>query len=635
VFVEDAIAYLASKAIRVARGPGEEVIVHCLFCPDGDPKGKGKMYVNADTWLYDCKRCGTRGNRKTLMRHFGDEDVVEYMPGLNPAMRRKALSEATDIAAEMLLENQPILDQLKARGLSMRTIVDARLGYVPTGWSLCGSLKSTNVVADLIASGLMTEKGQDFLANRITIPYQSHGDVVQLRGKDPQPGGKYLTPTGDAVRLYNADRLQDALDVIIVEGEFDALVLQQHLQLSGDSKLMATAVVGIPGAEALPTGFLSYFEGARRVYVALDPDDTGMRAAIRIKDLLGSKARIVHLPEDLPKCDWSEFFSARGKTWRDVVPLLAAADSEGRRLWTIGDAETSWRYVEDEVGGVKLGFPELDDWMDPGMKPGQVLIPLAKTGVGKTNFLCNVAWYTRTRPLLYVTLEMTRAEIYERLRRIAFFWNPLYTDEQIREEFKLLRIVDQNRLKEGDLARLCEEYAEEVGIAPQLAFVDYLGYYAKGVKGTGLYEKTTNAAMSLKEDAKGAFVSLITPHQVNRSADDGKPLDMDDARDSGAVEETADMIISLYAPADSVKAVDGRPTSATVRTQILKNRNGPKGMAASFTFSNASLVLVPANTPAAQLCEEENRMIWRGAKYPEVRAFRRGGEHADRQLRLA
>jgi hypothetical protein len=46
-------------------------------------------------------------------------------------------------------------------------------------------------------------------------------------------------------------------------------------------------------------------------------------------------------------------------------------------------------------------------------------------------------------------------------------------------------------------------------------------------------------------------------------------------------------------------------------------------------------VLVPANTPAAQLCEEENRMIWRGAKYPEVRAFRRGGEHADRQLRLA
>lgn len=631
---EDLIAYLASKGQRIHRGPGQEVILHCLFCPDGDAKGRGKMYLNAESWLYDCKRCGTRGNRKTLMRFFGDEDKVEYMPGLDPGMRRKVLNEATEIAAEMLLENTRILDQLKDRGLSMQTLVDYRIGYVPNGWSLSGSLQTTNKVADVIASGLMSDKGQDFFVNRITIPYTTHGEVVQLRGKDPRPGGKYLTPTGDDVRLFNVDRLRDAQDVILTEGEFDALVLQQHLALADDAKLRAIAVVGIPGAEALPVGFISYFEQARRVYIALDPDDTGNAAAVRIKDLLGSKARIVHLPEDLPKCDWSEFFAHRGKTWRDVVPLLSAADAEGRRLWTIGDAESAWRHVEDNIGGIRLGIPDLDNWIDPGLKPGQVMIPLAKTGVGKTNFLCNIAWYARARPLLYVTLEMTRAEIYERLRRIAHFWFPLATDEEIREHFQMLRIVDQNRLKEGDLARLCDEYAEEVGIRPQLAFVDYLGYYAKGVKGNNQYEKTTNAVMSLKEDAKAAFLPVITPSQVKRDAEDGKPLDLDDARDSGAIEETGDIIHSLFVPGDATRTVDGKPTSSTLRYQILKNRNGQKGMAANLTFSHASLVLVPYNTPAAEVVAEENRLIWRGEKYPAVRRYRQGLNNAERQLRI-
>ncbi len=632
--MEDVSAYLAGKGVSVRRGPGLEVVIHCLFCPDGDPKGRGKMYVNGETWLWDCKRCGERGNRKLLLRHFGDQDEVAYVPGFDPGKRRKVLSEAADVAAEMLEANPKVLASLKARGLTMRTVVDYRIGYVPASWSLAHTLRTTNANPDLIASGLLTQQGQDFFSDRITIPYLSHGDVVQLRGKDPRTGGKYLTPTGDPVRLFNADALADATDVVITEGEFDCLVLQQALELADDPKLRAIAVVGIPGADGLCQGFTSYFESARRVYVALDPDETGKKAALRIKEALGSKARIVRLPEDMPKCDWTEFFASRGKDWRDVATLLSAADAEGRRLWTIGDSERQWRHVEEDIGGVRLGIPQLDAWLGTGLKPGQVMIPLAKTGVGKTNFLCNVAWYCRERPLLYVTLEMTRAEIYERLRRIAHFWNPTATDADIREYYSLLRIVDLNRVAEGELTKLAEEFAEEVGRPPELAFVDYLGYYAKGMKGKDQYEKTGNAAMSIKADAKSMFLPLITPHQVNRSADEGKPISLDDARDSGAVEETGDVVIGLWAPGDSMQTVGGQQVNSSVRYSALKNRNGQKNQTAGLVFSYASLVLVPPGSPAARLAEAENAMLWKGDSYADVLRNRRANELGTRQLSL-
>jgi len=627
---QELTTYLASKGIQVNRANGAEVTFHCLWCPDGDPKGKGKCYANSESWLYDCKRCGTTGNRRTLLRHFGDEDEVVYIPGSDPAVRRKVLDEAVTVAQEMLENNDEMLEYLIGRGLKAATIREYRLGYVPANWSLCNSLPTQHTVADLISAGIKTTAGGDFFKDKLIIPYLSHGAVVQMRGKDP--AGKYYTPAGENVRLFNADRLQGATDVIITEGEFDCLVLQQTLELSTEAKLRATAVVGIPGAGALPAGFESYFSEAKRVFIALDPDDTGKKAALKIKELLGSKARIVALPEDLPKCDWTEFLTTRGKKLADVRELLSTAS--GKRLWSVGDAGARWRKKKTDAPGIQTGFSELDAWFSPGMEPGDLIIPLAKTGVGKTNFLVNIAYATRLRPTLMVSLEMTAPQVYERLRKVYHFHWPEATDVQIDEAYGNLRIVDENKLAEGAITSLCEEYEEELGFAPQLVMVDYLGYYAKGCRGVGQYEKTTNAAMSLKAEAKGAEVALIAPHQVNRMAQDGKPIEASDARDSGAVEETADWLLSLYRPQEAIeKAAEAIP-SGLVRIGNLKNRKGAKDQVCNVMFSAASLALVDANSPMARVAEEENRMVWRGCSYQEVRAMRLN-DPSTRQLRLA
>jgi hypothetical protein len=639
----DLSAYLSSHGIRTFKAAGSEVTAHCWWCQDGDPKGKGKLYLNTESWMYSCKRCDTRGNRKQLLRHFGDEDRedLKWLPGQDPAMRRKALSEAAELASDMLHNNPAIMDYLKGRGLSVDTIVEARLGYAPASWSLMRELRGSNTFADLRSAGVVTEGGQDFFSNHILIPYLSHGDVVQLRGRSMSPTAvaKYVTPAGDATRLYGSDDLHGARDVIIVEGEFDRLMLKQALKISIDPVLRATAVVSVAGAMSLPDGFESYFEECRKVYVGFDPDDTGTKAALKVKDLLGSKCRILHLPTDLPKCDWSDYLRAKddknihgGHTWRDVQRLIFDADAEGRRLFTARDAFLQWQKIEDEVGGIGFGYSDLDTWISPGLKPGQMCIPLARTGVGKTTFLANVAYNNRTRPTLLVTLEMTAPEVYNRLRRIAQFWNPLANDDDITQVLSNLRIVDQ-RMKTGDMTRLCEEFNDEVGAPPQLVMVDYLGYYANSVRGGSPYERVSLAVSGLKEEAKAAQVALIVPHQAGRTAAGGQPVTVTDARDSGVIEDTADILLSLYKPSDA--DTGGQAVDGTVRSEILKNRNGRVNVTTSLNFSLASLVLVDKHSREGRLVDEENALIHRGEDYAAVRRMRVASAGISRQMRLA
>jgi hypothetical protein len=593
--------------------------------------------------MYSCKRCDTRGNRKQLLRHFGDEDRedLKWLPGKDPAMRRKALSEAAELAADMLYNNPGIMKYLKDRGLHVDTIVEARLGYAPASWSLMRELRQDNTFADLRSAGIVTEGGQDFFSNHILIPYLSHGDVVQLRGRamSPTAQAKYVTPAGDNTRIYGSDDLHGARDVIIVEGEFDRLMVKQALSVATDPVLRATAVVSVAGAMALPDGFESYFEECRKVYVGFDPDDTGTKAALRVKEILGSKCRILHLPEDLPKCDWSDYLRGKtdtnvhgGHTWRDIQRLIFDADSEGRRLFTARDAYLQWQKIEEEIGGIGFGYGELDTWISPGLKPGQMCIPLARTGVGKTTFLANVAYNMRAHPLLLVTLEMTAPEVYNRLRRIAQFWNPLAVDDDITQALSNLRIVDQ-RMKPGDMTRLVEEFNDEVGVAPHMVMVDYLGYYANAVPGGSPYERVSKAVIGLKEEAKASQVALIVPHQAGRSAAGGTPVSITDARDSGVIEDTADILISLYKPSEADR--DGNAVDGTVRSEILKNRNGRINVTTSLNFSLASLVLVDKHSREGRLVDEENNLIFRGENYAAVRKMRIASASINRQMRLA
>lgn len=897
--VQDLAAYLTSKGEKVHRASGREVTVHCFFCADGDVKGKGKLYLNIESWLYDCKRCGAQGNRKTLLEHFGDEDELQHVAGEDPMTRRRILAEAAALAHEMLLANEPMLEYLLGRGLTPETIVRKQYGYVPKNVGISRMLPCRESVkaVDLIKAGLITLGGQEFFNHSIVIPYWSHGSIVQLREK--KVDGKYRTAGGDIARLYNADSLRGADQVIVTEGEFDCDMLEQTLLDSGVTDLARTAVVGLPGAGSWPDDFFDSLAGVRRVFAGFDPDDTGRKFAVKLKDELGSKVRVLNLPDALPKCDWNDFLKPRdkdtnphgGHDWRDVQQMLIEADLEGKRMFTVADAAAKWVKQRNEAPGIKLGWTSLDAILRPGLKPGQLLIPLAKTGcihggadmvvnrggksfhitladlvhmqngggrgkggsktwdlsiptrvqrevdgqvrlgtikhawfsgdkqtytvttetgrtiratdehpfltergwlrldqlqvgdlvhvrgersargrrkinyrqvcglnahphaakpgavtagrypyhrlvaeatlngldvdsfiaevragrvtqlrfldpaqwavhhvdhdpsnnepgnlkvlthsehaalhategttrnvqipiahervvsvepygieptydieveddphnfiadgfvvhnTGKTVWLSNVAHNIRQRRVLIVSLEMTAAEVFEHFRRIHHFHFPTATPAERDRDYVNIRIVDQNRLGKGDLRDLIREYTEDVGAKPEVVTVDYLQYFARGFPGGGQYEKTSDAVMELKAVAKEESLAIICPSQVSRSGEDGKPLSLDDARDSGVVEETGDFVLSLFRPDQITNKQD--PTGAmpvqtgAFNAQLLKSRHGGKGRQFTFRMSLMSLAICDSlDRKNIQRIEQENSLVRGGTHYDDFR----------------
>lgn len=651
--MDDVIEYLRSKGLQVHRAAGQEVTVHCPFCPDGDPKGKGKLYVNVETCLFDCKRCGTRGGPKMLLELFGDEEQASTLvPGANPAAKRAIFVEYTDLAHQCLLNNEAMMLYLLRRGLDGDTIAEAKIGYHPRGTSLLKSLPGEHTLADLKASGLLTDKGEDFHRGKIIIPYLTGGTVVQVRGKDPT--GKYYTPAGDNVRLYGQDELRAGELVMVVEGEFDRLILRQTLMTAADPRIRKIRVVGLPGAGSWPggaEGFPDYFREARRVYIALDPDDVGKREGLKLKDALGSKARIIELPDEYlvdsrgraVKCDWTEYLRERGPdhpygshSLKDVVHLVDHAEMTGKRIYSTREAVSLWERDQIDKPGMALGFPTLDAIIAPGLTPGSLTIPLAKTGTGKTVFLANALYNLRDRRMLMISLEQTAVEVVEILMRIHRFYHPLDEPSSLGEVMPWLAILDENRLTSTDFALLIEEYAEQFGERPEGTCVDYLGYYARGFRAATSYERTGMAVMQLKAEAKQHHVAIIAPHQVSRRAEGGKAFDSDAARDSGVIEETGDYVFGFFRPGDAIEAATtpGMATSQMM-LKVLKSRRGGQGKIVHLRMSPASLRMVDAHDQhAVNQIEQELVAINRGEHYGHVLAGQRDAALQARQTRM-
>lgn len=215
---------------------------------------------------------------------------------------------------------------------------------------------------------------------------------------------------------------------------------------------------------------------------------------------------------------------------------------------------------------------------------------------------------------MFVTLEMTAEEIWVRLARIYRFYEPYASDESIAAAYANLRICDANRLTETDFANLMDEYEETMGGRPELVFIDYLGYYARGRKGGSQYEKVTDAVMQLKAEAKTHRITIVSPSQVNRMAKDGKPLEGDDARDSGAIEETADFLFGVWRSDDALDA-NGALPNGKLHIKILKSRHGNRDRTFLMQMGLMSLVIVDDTGQHAHRAREESNAVFAGKTY--------------------
>jgi hypothetical protein len=130
--------------------------------------------------------------------------------------------------------------------------------------------------------------------------------------------------------------------------------------------------------------------------------------------------------------------------------------------------------------------------------------------------------------------------------------------------------------------------------------------------------------METKAVAKEEECVVIVPSQVNRAADHGKPLTLDDARDSGVIEETGDFVFGLFRPEmlvdrNNPQAVAPVP-SGVFNLALLKSRHGGAGRQFNLKMSPLSLAIVDVlDRKATARVDQENALARQGVHYEEYR----------------
>lgn len=611
--------YLRSKGCDPKPAPPDEIHMLCFF-HDEPPGKRGRLYVNvADQeppGLFNCFKCGESGALNKIRKHFGDPPLNTEEGGFQSDEGRKAhreiLQEAAAYYQKCLESNTEAMRYLQVeRGLTEETISRHQLGWADGTLKLHLAKKGFSN-EDIMSTGLMTKGQSDFLYGHIAIPYHNLGSVIQIRGKEI--GGKYLTPSGQKASLFNLDALRGSDEVLITEGEFDALALEQQ----------GYAAVGVPGAVSWQKHWTERFENVKRAYIVFDNDETGRRGSERLAVELGAKARIIHMPEAAPgqpKMDPSEFFVS-GHSKDDFEVLLRK--SRGGNLLTVWDARDEWLEMQN-VSGLPLGYDNIDAHIQPGLLPGQLLIWLAKTGAGKTILLLNfIHQMTQANPefkALFVSLEQTRSEWMERARRIYRFHNPQAGDLDVLNYYAdHLMITDKNRMTMEEMEDAVDEFELAQGKKPDVVFVDYLGYFARSFSGEG-YERTSAAVMELKGFAKDHRLVVAAPHQVSRMVKFGEEMEADVGRESGVVEETADFLFGLWSKDMRKGLTENEKRSGEVVLKILKSRHGGVGSSATMKFCKHSLVMLPDHAPAEKLAAFRAELDYVGSSKDGVPAF--------------
>lgn len=608
--------YLSSKGCIVKQSGATQFHTHCFYCGE-ESNERGRLYFQDDSTveppgLFTCFLCGERGAYNKLRKHFKDKPIDSDETDFSQS--KLQLLEAANTFFQENLSAEAIDYLLDERGLTAEVMDAHRFGFDPGG--LFTFLKSKGFSKDqMMDSGLVRKDGRGFLEGCITIPYITSGHVVGIRGK--KIGGKYLTPPGTPARLFNTDSLFGAEQAVVCEGEFDALMMEQ----------LGYAAVGVPGANVWQDKWDSWVSDVKKLLVCFDNDQAGEAGAEKLAAKFHDRVTIVKLPEG----DWSDIsdWVNAGHGAEDFE--FIAKRSRGGLLLSVHDAYEQWLEVDGnpDLEGIKIGFNIIDEAIKPGITPGQVFVLLAKTGVGKSIAAMNIFHRMRmTQPdkkILFLSLELTRGEWFERAHRIHNFYEPgVSVKDTIDFYGDSLWLVDKNRVTQKELENVIYQFSDVAGQVPDLTVVDYLGYFARSFRGEE-YERTTAAIMACKEIGKSVGTSLFIPSQVGRGTEVGEEIELNSAKGSGGVEETADYLAGIWNP-DQRKGVERGERTNKITFKVLKSRRGGTGVQCELQFAPATLALVARGEKLYDRAVAEHRMVLAKDTYPQVVERHRTGD---------
>ena len=256
------------------------------------------------------------------------------------------------------------------------------------------------------------------------------------------------------------------------------------------------------------------------------------------------------------------------------------------------------RNRDDDITGVPTGFPKLDR-ITYGWQPTDLIILAARPSVGKTAFALNLARTaamhpTKPVPVAFFSLEMSSSQLVQRiLSAESEIWLEKISRGKLEEhEMKQLYkkgidpltkapiyIDDSAALNIFELRAKCRRLKNKHNIG--IIIIDYLQLMSGSAdRNSNREQEISKISRDLKGLAKELQVPIIALSQLSREVEKRKEgakiPQLSDLRESGAIEQDADMVMFLYRPDyyEITANENGESTKGETYVKIAKHRNG-------------------------------------------------------------
>src|SRR3990167_3496105 len=320
--------------------------------------------------------------------------------------------------------------------------------------------------------------------------------------------------------------------------------------------------------------------------------------AIIIKDA-GTKRALIHagslisemgfgddkeIDTILDRAESSIFAISQKSSLRSFIPLKEALAESFDRIDELHKKGAGLR-------GIKTGFVDLDNTLS-GMQRSNLLILAARPGQGKTAMIVNIAQHAAVvdkTPVAIFSLEMSKEELVDRLlvgQADVDAWR-LNTGKLTDDDTKAIVsamgelvpasifIDDTPGISILEMRTKARKLKAERGL--DLVIVDYLQLADAGRRFESRVQEVTFISQGLKNLARELQIPVLSLSQLSRAVEQRgvKKPQLADLRDSGAIEQDADVVLFIYQEQDSEDLLDNN--KRIVKVNIAKHRNGPTG----------------------------------------------------------
>ncbi len=444
--------------------------------------------------------------------------------------------------------------------------------------------------------GIIEDEGQKTKNPAIVATYDYNDEKGELvyqvvryepksfRQRQPDDKGGWIWNMDGLTRIpYRLAEVLGAGTVVVTEGEKDA----DNVHAIG-----FTATCNVGGAGKWLDAYSEFLAG-KDVIVIPDNDEPGHKHAEAVIKSLDGKVnslKLVKMPH--PHKDASDFIRSFIDEATAATALKALIDKTPHTLkplpvYSMAELEAQYaefvNQLDTRTFSLSRFIPSLAEHVRRLM-PGELVVVMSDTGVGKTAIQQCLARAAAPLPTLFFELELPSELMFERFVQM----DNDETAESVEARYRLGALGAWRNFKNLNHIMVCGESGLTTiqiesficrselkgGMKPVVVLVDYIGLI-RGVEARSRYEKLSETAEQMKIIAKRTRTIVILGTQVARPDKSKESLEprLHDAKDSGSIENSAGLVIGAW-----------RPDHRTLMLKILKNTKGKSGVVIECNF---------------------------------------------------